>query len=783
MKMRQNRYRIWTKAAALSMAAIMAVSMAGCGKGTDNADAGDNKKNETSADKAQGVDGYVYVPTYEKVSQEQNGNIGNSFINGDYLYFTVWSYDEETGESSQTFNRRKLEENSQMETLPITVTEEENSYVSEMIPDSAGNYWLLMVSYSEEVTEQGNTKSYYTLVKYDSQGNETARQDISSAVGEDGYIQYSVIDKDGHLYLSSDSKILLFDENGIPAGEVSSAGSWINCMGCGKDGKVYFTGYDDQGNMTLTEINYDTKSTGSSYKNFPTQNQSGLLTPGVEKDFLVNTGSSVYEYDLATQTATKLFDWLDSDINGQYVNMIAALSDGRIIACINDWESDDGNELAYLTKTPSSEVAERQVITLGCMYQSQDTQNLAVKFNKSNDKYRISIKTYIDENNWTETSYSDGQAALNSELASGNGPDLFDLSGINMENLIAKGLIEDLNPYLESSEKVKKEDLVENVLNAYEMDGILVGIPGTFSIQTILGKTKLVGDKMGWSIQDMMDFIDAHPDQTAFEYANKSVMLEYGMMFNQEAFIDWENADCHFDSEEFKTLLAYVNKFPDEVDYSDEGPSLPNRLASEDVLLNSATISEPSDFFMERAVFGGDEVTCIGFPTVDGSVANVLRAGNSLYAISSKSSCKDGAWAFIESMLTAESYEAGSYYMYGFPTRKDALDKVYKEAMDIEYVKDENGEIMKDENGEPMKERKTGMGWDDFYVDYCGSTQEEIDELQALIDSARPGDTTDEEISNIINEEADAYFKGQKSVDEVADIIQSRVKIYISENS
>ena len=110
-------------------------------------------------------------------------------INGDYLYFTTWSYDEETGESSQSFNRRKLEQNSAVETLPITVTEEENSYVSQMIPDNAGNYWLLMVSYSEEVTEQGNTKTYTTLVKYDSKGNETARQDISSAVGEDGYIQ------------------------------------------------------------------------------------------------------------------------------------------------------------------------------------------------------------------------------------------------------------------------------------------------------------------------------------------------------------------------------------------------------------------------------------------------------------------------------------------------------------------------------------------------------------------------------------------------------------------
>ena len=35
----------------------------------------------------------------------------------------------------------------------------------------------------------------------------------------------------------------------------------------------------------------------------------------------------------------------------------------------------------------------------------------------------------------------------------------------------------------------------------------------------------------------------------------------------------------------------------------------------------------------------------------------------------------------------------------------------------------------------------------------------------------------------IINEEADAYFTGQKSAADVAQIIQSRVSIYVSENS
>ena len=34
---------------------------------------------------------------------------------------------------------------------------------------------------------------------------------------------------------------------------------------------------------------------------------------------------------------------------------------------------------------------------------------------------------------------------------------------------------------------------------------------------------------------------------------------------------------------------------------------------------------------------------------------------------------------------------------------------------------------------------------------------------------------------NIITEEAEAYFKGQKTLNEVADIIQSRATIYVNE--
>ena len=42
--------------------------------------------------------------------------------------------------------------------------------------------------------------------------------------------------------------------------------------------------------------------------------------------------------------------------------------------------------------------------------------------------------------------------------------------------------------------------------------------------------------------------------------------------------------------------------------------------------------------------------------------------------------------------------------------------------------------------------------------------------------------TGNDEITNIITEEAEAFFKGQKSVADVANVIQSRVQVYVNEN-
>ena len=48
---------------------------------------------------------------------------------------------------------------------------------------------------------------------------------------------------------------------------------------------------------------------------------------------------------------------------------------------------------------------------------------------------------------------------------------------------------------------------------------------------------------------------------------------------------------------------------------------------------------------------------------------------------------------------------------------------------------------------------------------------------------AEPTGSYNTEIFSIISEEASPYFAGQKSAADAAKIIQSRVEIYVSENS
>ena len=146
-------------------------------------------------------------------------------------------------------------------------------------------------------------------------------------------------------------------------------------------------------------------------------------------------------------------------------------------------------------------------------------------------------------------------------------------------------------------------------------------------------------------------------------------------------------------------------------------------------------------------MFEGD-AACVGFPTADGRGGHLLISCDA-YAIATVSEHKESAWDFIEDSLTREKSKRYAELWITYPTLKKTLD----ERAEIAMVRD-------------------GLTWDDFNV------------VLKLVPDATPFfSVDDDEIINIINEEAGAYYSGQKGIEDVVNIIQNRVQLYVNENT
>lgn len=753
------------KLTAILLAVSLAMALVACGK-----EEGNKKVEEEEGE-------YVWVPEFETLQMEdENGwMFGIRMIKG-VLYYAKESWDSETMTSS--YSICKHEDGKETVIYQKENTETANEGVNSFIILPEGKLGLVVSGYAEE-----ETSWYLRIIGED--GTEIITTEITEAVMGDmeyGYVAKCLSDKEGNLYLQCDQWILVYDINGEFLFQLNSNGNWIQDMGNTKDGQVLVLQYSGS-DMELSTIDMGKKDFAISYQGLPTD--INTMEEGITKDVLFKVRTGLVEYDFESQSYEEVLNWIDCDINPDYVEAVSSTKDGKILVIIREWGSTDGEyQLCTLTQTLKSEVPEKQTITLGTIGLSQGLQNAIVNFNKTNQEYRIRVIDYTANVDYSkEGAYEDALLGFNNDILTRNAPDIIDLSAGNFVQYMNQGMIEDLYPYLDSSDSVNKENFLQSVLEAYSVDGKLACIPSTVYITTMAAKASDVGTKQGWTFEELLAVADSKPaDTLIMQYATKNEILRMSLMFDEESYIDWSTGECNFDSEEFKKVLEFANRFPSEYDWSVEMPSEPALIAEGKLLLMPITISAMNDIQTYTAMYGNEDVTYIGYPTADGSCGSAF-SGQDTLAISSQSDCKEGAWMFIESLLT-EDYQTGMF-SWGMPTLKSAYDAQLKDAMRKQYEMDEEGNILLDEEGNPIESSQGGMSYGDGWsVDYYAVTQEEADQIEELIANTQRVINYNyaSEVYKIIEEEAAPYFAGQKPLDEVVDIIQSRVDIYISEN-
>ena len=635
--------------------------------------------------------------------------------------------------------------------------------------DKEGNIYSIIYQYATYEGDDNKDKIY--LKAYTADGTEKWSIYLNENLSEGEYFHTSSIycSENNQIVLDSSRGIEIYDNQGNPVKLIEKQNGNDCRLFKIRDHKFAVISSDGS-SASIQTLDLQSGIFGEKTA-LPFNYYRYQVNSGKAQDIYLSDEYGVYGYNIGDTEITKVMDYIASDLSSSYLYQTAFMDENTFFA----YYYEDGPVLAKYTKVPPEQVVDKTELTVGCYYLDNRVKQKLVAFNKENQEYRLNIRDYSSYD--TMDDYTQGLTRLNTDIVSGNVPDILLLNNqMPFESFAAKGVFADLNTFLEKDTELKKEDLLPNILTALSSDDGLFRIAPSFAITTFAAKTADVGKEPGWTMDEAMALLASKPEGTQLlSEVTAANFLYYNVWICGEQYVNWDTGECFFDSEGFIKTLEFAKGLPKEIDYStvtdDETywQEMETQYRNGKTILNMQHLSGFRDYnYAKQGVFGED-ITLIGFPVDEGMGAGLNFS--TLMAISALSKNQDVAWEFVKEFFTEEYQDA---LEYDFPVRMDSMKKLEEKAWEKPFYVDEQGNRQEYDDyfyvggveipAEPMKPAETAA-----LMDYIKS----LDKLCVY----------NETLYNIIMEEAAGYLEGQKTAEEVAKVIQSRVKIYVSENS
>lgn len=612
----------------------------------------------------------------------------------------------------------------------------------------------------EDVSTEVDTIDKFFVLNYDNNNNFLGIKEVVYDFIPDEYVQDTISDGQGHIAIVGSHSVVFTDLDLNVLQKVYITDNWINNCFVGDDGDIYVFYYTDNWDLTCGKINPNSSSVADGI-NLKDTYANGYFMSATDKNILYHFDSTSFKATNITDNEDEeIFKWIKIDIEGNNVTKMCEGKDGCFYACVRDWSAND-SQIAKIYQVKNSEIVTKTEIRLASIYGSDSNMEAAiVAYNKSQDKYRIVTETYYDWQTDGE-SMEDALVNLNNAITGSSAPDIICLEGLEVRSLVNKGVLEDISGYIANSSTIKLEDYNKTVIDAFTIDGKLISIPRSFNLMTmVVNSNNFPAGKDGWTLSEMIDYIYANPGADLEAYILRSEFLDTYVGCSLSEYIDWSTGTVDFNKDSLRKALEYAATLPEEIDWNNIDPnfSFSESLSNGKILGMRTYLSACDDVQMINAYFRVG-TKYIGMPNPEGKNVQIMTTDTG-YAISANSENKEAAWDFIEFYLNRER----SDWDYAFPSKNSDLQAMFDK--ELEHAGQPNGSMMVDDTG-----------WE---YEFHYSTQEEIDQIQALIDAAVAVDS-DPDIMSIIEEEASGYFSGQKSLDDVITLIQSRVQIYVSE--
>lgn len=364
----------------------------------------------------------------------------------------------------------------------------------------------------------------------------------------------------------------------------------------------------------------------------------------------------------------------------------------------------------------------KQTLHIAAAVGSLELDELVKQFNRAH-RDCVAVIDYYPENAYDR---------LCTEMMAGDGPDVLDLTWLSLP--LNSSYLVDLYPYIDADPDVDRDMFVPTVISSLELNGQLTSLPAAFVVLTMTARVADVGERTDWTIEELQNLWEQRTDDIFLMsgWMDRHNYLSWLATLTTGDFIDWENGTARYDSEDFIRQLQFCETLSDYVEYNDEVAEKPCLVEFEDVQnlvrINGVRYNYKEDF------------TYIGFPG-DGEYGSFFDVNQLHFAISANSDKKDLAWEFIRLALTKKNQEmiCDSWQL---PIRMDVMDAR------IETV-----------------------------VGNVSDRQRFRQLIQKPLRFVSSNDT----IHQIVTEEGEAYFDGQRTVEEAAERIQNRVTLFLSE--
>lgn len=510
---------------------------------------------------------------------------------------------------------------------------------------------------------------------------------------------------------------------------------------------------------------------------FTGMGEQGILYVSKKGIYVYNLGGSVVEqllsegYLTGISSKTELMD-VETD------------ADGNIYLAVSDRYSD--NPTGMLLKygyDKEQEAVPGTELDIYMLKRDAHMEQMISLFQKEYPDISVTVQEGMTgEDGVTAT---DAMKNLNTEIMSGEGPDVLLMDGLDAENYIERGMLEDISGIME------KAGILENIQDAYEEeDGSIYCMPVRFGIPILAGGSEEIDNAV--DLEKIADMTEKYENQysdsflPAYQTRWPGVMLRF---FGEISASEWMKKDRTLDEKKVKDFFQQVNRIyqagqnagsailDGTYEEAEKMERFYDKKRREDSSIRSylMVLADGQALFSYGYLFSLEELFLlttiekqnpdISHRLLNGQAENCFSP-EMIMGISAKAREKEAAELFVSFLFSEEQQKNNKEA--GFPVRKSVYDSEeyweFGQEGNIEYGFSTayNGEIQN-------------------IITVVHSADDQIKEIQKLGKTLTMPSGGSRVIMDSVLEAGKRYLYGETDLDQAVEQAVSQVKLYLAE--